>query len=100
MTIGILIAIIIVYLMLTFFLYHLGHSKKIGGLKLGLISLFFTPVTGFIVYFFSMGRMISMEPRYRCMTCNYEFSDNHVYCPHCAAAGKKNKLREVKRNMV
>jgi hypothetical protein len=100
MTIGIVIGIIIVYLLFCFILYKLGESKKIRGWRLGLISLLFTPVIGFIVYYFSPSRMIVLEKRYICTQCKYEFTHYEEYCPHCLKSGKRVKLKAADRNMV
>jgi hypothetical protein len=100
MSIEVLIIIFIIYLLLCFLLYHLGESRKLRGWRIGLISLLLTPVVGFIVYFFSPGRMVSIEKRYRCPECKYEFTQNEEFCPICKEQGKDNKLFEVNRNMV
>ena len=81
-------------------MYNLGSGKKIGGWKLGLISLLATPVTGFIVYFFSQEKMIVLEERYVCPQCKYEFTHPSEFCPICSTASHKVPLVPEKRNMV
>jgi hypothetical protein len=89
-----------VYLTLCFLLYHLGSGKKIGGRRLGLISLLATPITGFIVYYLSQEKMIVFQERYVCQQCKYEFTQPAEFCPICSTAGHKVPLIPEKRNMV
>ncbi len=100
MAIELILTLMGVYLLLCLLLFHLGKDKKIGSFRLMVISLLATPITGFIVLYFSQSRMIVLETRYLCSECRFEFTDSYEYCPHCERSGKQIKLNPVKRNMV
>ena len=100
MSINVLILIILIYLFLCFVLYQIGKGKKMGGVAIGIVSLFFTPVVGFILFFFAQNRMVAMETRYQCPECKFEFTQQHKHCPHCDDKEREVMLIEVQRNMV
>lgn len=96
----IIAAAILVYLLLCLLLYHLGESKMIRGWRLAVISLIFTPLVGFLVYYLSGNRMVVLETRYVCPECKYEFTHEVEFCPICSTEEHRIKLVAEKRNMV
>ncbi|MHC1776870.1 MAG: hypothetical protein AB9834_15815 [Lentimicrobium sp.] len=78
-------------LVLTFAASH----KKIGKLRIFLISLFFTPLVGFFAYRFSEPASLLHYTRYRCPRCGVDFTEPMIDCPYCRRDGEITKLHPM-----
>lgn len=86
-----LIAGLAIYFFLVATLTFLAKDKKAGQLKVFLISLLFTPITGLIVYLTSKP-LLQYKTTYECPECHFEFDTHSEYCPLCEFKGKKVEL--------
>ncbi len=88
-----LIIVIAVYLLITFILTVLGIEKQTEGLKIFFISLFLTPLVGFI-YLYGRKNKFSRISYYHCHECDYIYPVKMRHCPICMEKGVKVKLKK------
>lgn len=72
-----------------------ASQKKIGKLRIFLISLFLTPVVGFFAYRFSEPASLLQFTRYRCPRCGVDFTEPMIDCPYCRRDGEITKLHPM-----
>jgi hypothetical protein len=72
-----------------------ASQKKIGKLRIFLISLFLTPVVGFFAYRFSEPASLLQYTRYRCPRCGIDFTEPMIDCPYCRRDGEITKLHPM-----
>ncbi len=89
------IAIISVYLALTFLLTVMGIEKQIGGGQVFLVSLFLTPVVA-LLFIYGKKNSVSKINYYHCSECNYIYPVKMSDCPICMEKGIKIKLKKYK----
>ncbi len=86
---------VIVYLLITFIFTLFGINRQSEALKLFLISLLLTPVTGAIWMFKNRPKSKNIH-YYYCNECQYVYPIKMGNCPICAEKGKKVKLKKYK----
>lgn len=86
-----IIFIIAIYLIITFLLTAIGIEKQSEGLKIFLISILLTPITG-LIYMLKENRKASRINYCYCPECDYIFPVKMSHCPICAEQNKKIKL--------
>ncbi len=86
-----LLIVISLYLIISFLLTLLSIQKENEGLKIFLISLLLTPVTG-LIYIIFKKKSYKKVHFYYCSECNYVFPVKMKYCPICEEQGKRVKL--------
>ena len=91
-TTSMLLIVIAVYLIITFILTVLGIEKQTEGLKIFLISLFFTPIVG-LAYLYTKRNKASRVNYFYCHKCDYIYPVKMRDCPICAEEGEKVRLR-------
>jgi len=99
MTIHVL-PLLLVYFFSLLLLTMLGARRKIGRMRLFLIGLFLTPVTGLIVYLTSQPAHLLVFSRYRCERCGVDFTEPLHECPYCRRDGVKTRLQQVEINCI
>lgn len=87
---------ILVYLILALIISAFANRRKIGRLKVFFISLFFTPLMGFVIYKLSQPSYLQNFTRYRCPECVVDFTEPHKDCPLCRKKGQHTRLIVVK----
>ena len=88
-----LIIIIAVYLLITFVLTVMGIEKQTEGLKIFIISLFFTPLAG-LVFLYRKKVKSSRISYYHCHECDYIYPVKMKDCPICMENGIKVRLKK------
>lgn len=88
-----LIAIIAVYLLITFVLTVLGIEKQTEGLRVFIISLLLTPLAG-LIYVYSKKPKSSNISYFHCHDCDYIYPVKMRNCPICLEKGVKVKLKK------
>ncbi len=88
-----LIILIAVYLLVTFFLTIIGIEKQNEGFKIFLISLVFTPIIG-LFYLYGERRKATRISFYHCDDCDYIYPVKMSNCPICMEQGKKVRLKK------
>jgi len=83
--------IISLYLIISFLLTLFSLQKENEGLKIFLISLLLTPVTG-LIYIIFKKKSYKKVHFYYCPECDYVFPVKMKYCPICEEHGKRVKL--------
>ncbi|MCD4745189.1 MAG: hypothetical protein K8R58_02695 [Bacteroidales bacterium] len=89
-----IIVLIILYLFFIAYLTIKGRIKKIGSLKIFIISILFTPFIGLICLLTSPEKITYDVTQYKCEKCGYFFTEKHIYCPNCEKEGVKVLLTE------
>ncbi|MEA3503988.1 MAG: hypothetical protein U9R32_02160 [Bacteroidota bacterium] len=85
----------IVYLFFVIVLANIAGKRKIGGLKVMLISLFLTPLTGLLTILLSKKTNLVHITGYICPKCGYEFTEYMEYCPNCSVGENQIKLKKI-----
>lgn len=86
-----LLIVISLYLIISFLLTLFSIQKENEGLKIFLISLLLTPVTG-LIYIIFKKKSYKKVHFYYCSECDYVFPVKMKYCPICEEQGKRVKL--------
>ena len=83
--------VIILYLIISFLLTLFSIHRENEGLKIFLISLLLTPVTG-LIYIVIRKKNYKRVHFYYCPECDYIYPVKMKYCPICEENGKRVKL--------
>jgi len=78
---------IALYLFLTVTLSYFSKDKQIGFIRMFLICLLLTPVTGFVFYLLSKP-MLRFKTTYECPECHFEFDQPSDHCMICKHNGR------------
>lgn len=95
MPVPLILLFVLLYLTFSVFLTALSTRKKIGRVKTFLLSVFCTPVAGLIAYKLSSPVNVLNIRRYRCTSCNLEFTEPILECPYCRKEGRHSRIRQV-----
>ncbi len=95
MTVPLILLIILLYLTFSVFLTIRSSLKKIGRVKTFMLCIFGTPVAGLIAYKLSTPVNVLNIRRYRCTSCNLEFTELIQDCPYCKMEGRHSQIRQV-----
>lgn len=87
-----IIVIGVLYAFLVITIAKLGTYKACGWKKAVVLSLFLTPVVGFIYVAKSPKKNLLKITHYKCGTCGLEYTTYHKYCPACLKDGEKHRL--------
>ena len=83
------------YLLITFVFTLFSINRQAEAIKLFLISLLLTPVTGAIWMIKNRPQSVKIN-YYYCEECHYVYPIKMGHCPICAEEGKKVKLKKYK----
>jgi len=86
-----LLIVISLYLIISVLLTLFSIQKDNEGLKIFLISLLLTPVTG-LIYLLFKKKSYKKIHFYYCPECDYIYPVKMKYCPICEENGKRVKL--------
>ncbi len=100
MTFSNIFFIFLYYAALILVLTYAASQKKIGRLRIFLISLFLTPIVGFFAYRFSEPNSILHYTRFRCPRCGIDFTEPMIDCPYCRRDGEITKLHRIAMRSV
>lgn len=100
MNIGTLLGAIILYLFLVGVLTIIGSKRKIGRVRMFLLSFTLTPLTGLLVYNLSEPVEVLKLTRYRCPKCGIDFTETLGECPYCRRDGLFSRLHTVKMRTI
>ncbi len=95
-----LIIIAIVYVLAVIVITRQSMYYEISQFKVFLISVFLTPLIGALFVFNSKRKIMYKVKQYKCPSCNFSFTEQHEYCPHCIKENKKVRLQEKLRDMT
>lgn len=95
MNITLFTGIVLFYILMVAVLTMNGSRKKIGRLRIFLVSLFLTPLTGFLVYKLSDPVYLLQYTRYRCPRCGIDFTESIHDCPYCRRDGLYSRLHPM-----
>ena len=77
-----------------------AKKRQVGMYKALIVSLLLTPLIGYFYYANSKNRNYYYDLRYKCPSCNYQFTENHSNCPFCAKEGKNIPLKGIVAEMT
>jgi len=100
MSISWLLFIGLSYFALILLITAVASRKKVGRLRVFLISIFLTPLAGLFVYKLSEPAYLINLVRYRCHRCGVDFTEPLNECPYCKREGVKTNLSPVKINCI
>lgn len=95
MTIASAIVLILLYFILVGILTLKGSKKKVGWMRMLVVSTFLTPLTGLLVYRYSEPVFVLKLTRYRCAKCGIDFTETMRNCPYCKRDGLITRLYPV-----
>lgn len=95
MTITTFLGLVMLYSLLVGILTLIGSKRKIGRLRVFLLSFFLTPLAGFVAYSLSDPIYVLKLTRYRCPKCGIEFTETIGDCPFCRRDGFVTRLQTV-----
>jgi hypothetical protein len=95
MNISLFTGIVLMYLFLVFVLTMNGSKRKVGRLRIFLVSLLLTPLTGLLVYRLSDPVYVLQLTRYHCPRCGIDFTESISDCPYCRRDGKYSRLHPM-----
>lgn len=95
-----LIIFISIYVLAAFVATYRAYQKRLNWLMALVLSLFLTPVAGFIYSRTTKAVRIFKEQRYKCPRCNFYFTEPHAECPYCKKDGHTIHLRKLYVDMT
>ena len=80
------VALIVIYLASAIYIGFKGQNRKIGWLRTLIVSIFLTPIVGYIAYLKSSKDECTLKV-YKCKRCEFIYTEKHSVCPLCAKDG-------------
>lgn len=90
----------IYYILMIVLVTYAAGSRKIGKLRVFVISLFLTPLAGYVAYRMSAPAELLQYTRYRCPKCGLDFTEPMIDCPYCRRDGEVSKLHPMMMQSV
>ncbi len=91
-----LIASLVVYVILCYFVANRINKVRLRTIQLFLINLFLTPIGGIIFVQIAKSRLVNSLYHFKCPRCEYYFTEELSTCPLCEKEGIRTNLEKVK----